>query len=78
VPTWEEQRGNLDFESLYTEVLLDIGLGIVGVRTATTADNLQARLGKERIEAGDWLRVGRSRVDILEFVATSNDERRDL
>src|SRR6478672_3411072 len=33
VPTWEEQRGTLQFESLYTELLLDIGLGVVGVRT---------------------------------------------
>ncbi len=68
VPTWEEQRGKLQFESLYTELLLDVGLGVVGVRTATTAESLQEKLGKERIEAGDWLRVGRSRIDILEFV----------
>lgn len=74
VPTWEEQRGQLQFESLYTELLLDIGLGVVGVRTATTADSLQAKLGKERIEAGDWLRVGRSRIDILEFVEASTHE----
>jgi hypothetical protein len=72
VPTWEEQRGKLAFESLYTELLLDIGLGIVGVRTATTAESLKAKLGKERIEAGDWLRVGRSRIDILEFVTSSH------
>ena len=67
VPTWEEQRGKLQFESLYTEFLLDIGLGVVGVRTATTADDLGALLGKARIEAGDWVHVSRSRIDILGF-----------
>ncbi len=74
VPAWEEQRGNLQFETLYTELLLDVGLGVVGVRTATTAESLQEKLGKERIEAGDWLRVGRSRVDILEFVVDSQEK----
>ena len=67
VPAWEEQRGQLQVESLYTELLLDIGLGIVGVRTATTAESLAETLGKPRIEAGDWIRVGRSRIDILSF-----------
>ncbi len=67
VPTWEEQRGTLQFESLYTEFLLDIGLGIVGVRTAATADSLSEALGKERLETGDWVRIGRSRIDILGF-----------
>lgn len=76
VPTWEEQRGQLQFESLYTELLLDIGLGIVGVRTATTADSLHAKLGKDRIEVGDWLRVGRSRIDILEFVESPSQQNR--
>ena len=67
VPTWEEQRGTLQFESLYTELLLDIGLGIVGVRTAATADSLSEAIGKSRVEAGDWVCVGRSRIDILGF-----------
>ena len=67
VPTWEEQRGTLAYESLYTELLLDIGLGVVGVRTAATADSLPESLGKERIESGDWVKVGRSRIDILSF-----------
>ena len=67
VPTWEEQRGTLQFESLYTELLLDVGLGIVGVRTAATAEHLHEMLGKERIEVGDWIHVGRSRIDILAF-----------
>jgi hypothetical protein len=67
VPTWEETRGALQFESLYTEFLLDIGLGTVGVRTATTAGSLEDILGKARLESGDWVHVSRSRVDILGF-----------
>ncbi|MBA3947435.1 MAG: hypothetical protein H0X37_23115 [Herpetosiphonaceae bacterium] len=67
VPSWEEERGNLSYEYLYTELLLDIGLGIVGVRTAMTATDLQSTLGKERLEAGDWITVGQSRIDILQF-----------
>jgi hypothetical protein len=67
VPTWEAQSGTLAYESLYTELLLDIGRGVVGVRTATTADNLAEALGKPRIEPGDWIKVGRSRIDILDF-----------
>ncbi len=67
VPTWEEQRGTLKYESLYTEFLLDIGVGTVGVRTATTADSLADALGTERIAVGDWVHVGRSRIDILGF-----------
>ena len=69
VPTWEAEQQHLPYESLYTELLLDIGLGIVGVRTNATADSLAERLGKPRIEPGDWLRVWRSRIDILAFEA---------
>jgi hypothetical protein len=67
VPTWEAEQQHLPYESLYTELLLDIGLGIVGVRTNATAASLAERLGKSRIEPGDWLRVWRSRIDILGF-----------
>ena len=70
VPTWEEERGTLAYESLFTEFLLDIGIGIVGVRTAATADSLAEAIGKSRIEIGDWVRIGRSRIDILQFVPT--------
>src|SRR5919202_497396 len=52
VPAWEEQRGTLAYEALYTEFLLDIGPGVVGVRTAVTADSLAEVFGKERIETG--------------------------
>jgi hypothetical protein len=67
VPTWEAEQQHLPYESLYTELLLDIGIGVVGVRTNATADSLAERLGKSRIEPGDWLRVWRSRIDILGF-----------
>ena len=67
VPTWEEQRGTLQYEALYTEFLLDIGQGVVGVRTAATAYDLAQLIGKARLEIGDWVQVGRSRIDILAF-----------
>lgn len=67
VPTWEAEREHLPYEALYTELLLDIGDGIVGVRTSVTADDLAAAIGKARLEEGDWLEVGRSRIDILDF-----------
>ena len=67
VPTWEAEQQHLPYEALYTELLLDIGLGIVGVRTNATSDSLAEYLGKPRIEPGDWLRVWRSRIDILGF-----------
>ncbi|HET9223199.1 MAG TPA: hypothetical protein VFO07_11885, partial [Roseiflexaceae bacterium] len=67
VPTWEAEQQHLPYESLYTELLLDIGQGVVGVRTNATAASLAERLGKSRIEPGDWLRVWRSRIDILGF-----------
>ncbi len=74
VPTWEEQRGNLAYESLFTEFVLDVGIGLVGVRTATAADDLQDLIGKQRFESGDWVHVGRSRIDILEFVRGEADD----
>jgi hypothetical protein len=72
VPTWEAEQEHLPYESLYTELLLDIGLGVVGVRTNATADSLAEHLGKPRVEPGDWLRVWRSRIDILGFVPVSD------
>jgi hypothetical protein len=67
VPTWETEQQQLPYESLYTELLLDIGLGVVGVRTNATAASLTEHLGKPRVEAGDWVKVWRSRIDILAF-----------
>lgn len=65
--TWEAERAHLPYESLYTEFLLDIGGGVVGVRTSMTADDLSGVLGKDRIETGDWIELARSRIDILAF-----------
>lgn len=67
VPTWELRRGQLPYETLYTEVLLDVGLGVVGLRTNITAPSVAAALGTERIVPGDALLVRRSRIDILGF-----------
>ena len=67
VPSWEAEREHLPYESLYTELLLDIGAGVIGVRTSVTAASLAETIGKPRIEPGDWLEVRRSRVDILGF-----------
>ena len=67
VPSWEAEREHLPYESLYTELLLDIGAGIIGVRTSVTAASLAETIGKPRIEPGDWLEVRRSRIDILAF-----------
>jgi hypothetical protein len=67
VPAWEAEREHLPYESLYTELLLDIGVGIIGVRTSVTADSLTESIGKPQIQPGDWLEVRRSRIDILAF-----------
>ena len=67
VPSWEAEREHLPYESLYTELLLDIGIGVIGVRTSVTAASLAEAIGKPRVEAGDWLEVRRSRIDILGF-----------
>jgi hypothetical protein len=67
VPSWEAEQTHLPYESLYTELLLDIGLGVVGVRTSVTAASLAESIGKPRVEPGDWLEIRRSRIDILGF-----------
>jgi hypothetical protein len=67
VPAWEAERKHLPYESLYTELLLDIGMGVIGVRTSVTAASLAETLGRPQIEPGDWLEVQRSRIDILAF-----------
>ncbi len=69
VPTWEVRRGALPYDTLHTELLLDVGIGVIGVRTSVTADHLAAKLGKAQFAVGDWIAVSRSRVDILGFEA---------
>lgn len=75
VPSWEAQSGNLPYDSLYTELLLDVGDGVVGVRTSITAADLATAIGKPQFEVGDWIHVSRSRVDILGFEAVSASTR---
>ena len=65
VPSWEAEREHLPYEALYTELLLDIGIGTIGVRTSLTAASLAESIGKPQLEPGDWIEVRRSRIDIL-------------
>jgi hypothetical protein len=67
VPTWETGAVELPYEALHAELLLDVGAGVIGVRTNATAASLAEQLGTPRLEPGDWLIVTRSRVDILGF-----------
>jgi hypothetical protein len=67
VPAWEEERGHLPYEALYTELLLDIGIGRVGLRTSITAADLAGTIGAARVAPGDYVELRRSRIDILAF-----------
>jgi hypothetical protein len=67
IGAWEVERKHLPYESLYAELLIDLGFGTIGVRTSDTAPNLAEKIGKERLEAGDRVRIERSRIDILGF-----------
>jgi hypothetical protein len=67
VPSWEADREHLPYETLYTELVLDVGIGTVGVRTSATAASLAEQIGAAQIRPGDWLAVRRSRFDILAF-----------
>jgi hypothetical protein len=69
VDSWEKQSGQLAFEQLYSELLLDVGGSTIGVRTIATSNDLSASIGSEQIKPGDWLAVGESRIDILGFEA---------
>jgi hypothetical protein len=68
VPTWETEREHLPYDTLYTELLIDIGGATLGVRTSATAADIGALIGSGRIAAGDYIAVTRSRIDILAFV----------
>ncbi len=65
--TWEEQGHHLPYRAVYLELSLDIGIGVIGLRTSLTAADLAADLGTEQIKAGDYLALERSRIDILGF-----------
>ncbi len=64
---WEIEAGNLPYAALYTELLLDVGQGTIGLRTSITAPDLAATLGTERLAPGDWVILDRSRIDLLGF-----------
>jgi hypothetical protein len=70
VLTWEVGGAELPYETLYTELLLDVGAGIVGVRTNLTAPRIADALGATRLAPGDWLHVTRSRLDVLGFTSS--------
>ena len=67
VPSWEPRSGHLPYETLFTEIVLDIGIGTVGIRTSLTADDMAAKIGAAKLAPGDWITVARSRIDILQF-----------
>ncbi len=70
VSAWEVTRGQLPYEALYAELTLDIGLGVIGTRTSLTANDLEATIGKARVEPGDAVALSQSRIDILGFEAS--------
>ena len=70
VGAWELTRGPLPYETLYTELTLDIGLGVIGTRTNLTATSLAALFGQEYLAPGSAIELTRSRIDLLEFVVT--------
>lgn len=72
LPSWEVQRGQLPYEQVYTELLLDVGTGVIGVRTSITAHALAQKIGTDQLRVGDWLHVLRApRIDVLDFRAES-------
>ncbi len=67
VATWEPGGEHLPYRTLYTEMIIDAGIGMVGLRTTVTAENMTAAIGAERVVPGDWVELQRSRIDILAF-----------
>lgn len=70
VAAWEAGGGELPYETLYTELLLDVGIGTLGLRTSLTAADMAATVGTARLEPGDFVELARSRIDILAFEAS--------
>lgn len=60
---WEPTSGPLAAATVYVELSLDIGLGVVGLR----ANLMPADFGVRAITPGDHLELARSRIDILGF-----------
>jgi hypothetical protein len=67
VATWEPGGEHLPYQTLYTEMTLDTGVGVVGLRTTLTAKDLAVAVGAARVAPGDWVELRRSRIDILAF-----------
>ena len=63
---WEVQRAQLPFETLYTELVINVGeAATIGLRTTLSAPHLADLIGCERLTSGDWIEINRSRIDIL-------------
>jgi hypothetical protein len=60
---WEPVSGPLAAATIYVELSLEIGLGVVGLR----ANLSQADLGAQMIAPGDHLELTRTRIDVLGF-----------
>lgn len=73
VSAWEEGGAQLPYQTLYAELAVDAGVGVVGMRTSLTADNMAASLGAARIAPGDWVELRRSRIDILSFEPSASE-----
>jgi hypothetical protein len=67
VAAWEQGGEQLPYETLYTELAIDAGIGVVGLRTNITAEDMAAAIGAERVAPDDWVELRRSRIDILAF-----------
>jgi hypothetical protein len=67
VAAWEPGGEHLPYQTLYTEMAIDAGVGVVGLRTTLTAQDMVAAVGAERVAPGDWVELRRSRIDILAF-----------
>lgn len=66
VLTWEVQRAQLPFETLYTELVINVGeAATIGLRTTLSAPRIASLIGRERLTSGDWVEINRSRIDIL-------------
>ena len=73
IPTWE-QHHNLRHATVYTEIIVNVGAGTIGLRTNITddvADDLFADDDEPTtivpLAVGDWVLLCNSRIDILEF-----------
>jgi hypothetical protein len=71
VPSWEFADQHLPFQRLYVELLLDIGVGTIGMRTSLTSHSIATTLGTAQIVPGDHVVLERPRIDILAWEPTA-------